>query len=70
MDTQLKLNEPWDEVKEKMKEVNTSLSDEDLLYEKGKEKELLDRLAKKLNKTPEEVKGLIESVSYTKGIAS
>jgi hypothetical protein len=70
MDIQLKLSEPWDEVKEKMKEVNTSLTDEDLLYEKDKEKELLDRLAKKLNKTPEEVKGLIESVSYTKGIAS
>lgn len=70
MGTQLKLEQPWEEVKEKMKEVNTSLSDEDLFYEKGKEDELLNRLAKKLNKTPEDVKGLIESVSYTKGKAS
>jgi len=70
MGTQLKLEESWEEVKEKMKEVNTSLTDEDLFYEKGKEDELLNRLAKKLKKTPEDVKGLIESVSYTKGKAS
>ena len=70
MSTVLKLEEPWDQVKEKMKEVNTSLTDEDLQYERGKEDELLNRLAKKLNKTPEDVKGLIESVSYTKGKAS
>lgn len=70
MGTQLNLEESWEEVKEKMKEVNTSLTDEDLFYEKGKEDELLNRLAKKLNKSAEDVKGLIESVSYTKGKAS
>jgi uncharacterized protein YjbJ (UPF0337 family) len=70
MRTILKLEEPWDEVKEKMKEVNTSLTDEDLFYEEGKEDELLNRLSKKLKKSPEDVKGLIESVSFTKGKAS
>ena len=70
MDTQLKLEAPWEEVKEKLKEVNNSLTDEDLVYEPGQENELLERLAKKMNKDVASVKGWIESVSFTKGIAS
>ena len=70
MSTKLKLDEPWEQVKEKMNEVNTALTDEDLVYEEGKEDELLERLSKKIKKSPEEVKGLIESVSFTKGKAS
>ena len=70
MDTQLKLESPWEEVKERLKEVNNSLTDEDLVYEPGQENELLERLAKKMNKDVPSVKGWIESVSFTKGIAS
>ena len=70
MDTQLKLEAPWEEVKEKLKEVNNSLTDEDLAYEPGQENELLERLAKKMNKDVPSVKAWIESVSFTKGIAS
>ena len=70
MDTQLKLESPWEEVKERLKEVNNALTDEDLVYEPGQENELLERLAKKMNKDVASVKGWIESVSFTNGIAS
>lgn len=70
MGTKLKLEAPWEEVKEKMKENNISLTDEDLFYEPGKEEELLNRLAAKMNRTPQQVKDLVESISYNKGLAS
>ncbi len=65
----LKLDSPWPEVKEKLKEHNVGLSDEDLEYETGKEQELLDRLSKKMGIPPSEVKALIESISYNSGMA-
>lgn len=71
MSTQkLKLETPWPEVKEKIKEVNYDLTDADLMYEPGKEDELLSRLSKKMHKSTEEVKGWIESISHTKNRAS
>ena len=36
---QLKLESPWEEVKEQLKEVNNALTDEDLEYEPGQERE-------------------------------
>jgi hypothetical protein len=65
----LKLEAPWDEVKEMLKEVNTDLTDSDLEYEPGREKELLERLANKMNKDVPSVKAWVESVSFNKGIA-
>lgn len=70
MNTQLKLEAPWDQVKEKLKEVNSELSDEDLEYEPGQEDALLERLSKKMNRKVDDVKAWIESVSFNKGIAS
>jgi len=70
MGMKLKLEAPWEEVKEKMKENNINLTDEDLVYEPGKEEELLTRLAAKMNRTPQQVKDLVESISYNKGLAS
>ena len=70
MGIQLKLEAPWDEVKEQMKENSLYLTDEDLVYEPGKEEELLNRLASKMDRTPEQVKILIESISSNKGRAS
>jgi uncharacterized protein YjbJ (UPF0337 family) len=67
---QLKLEAPWDEVKEKLKEVNYDLTDEDLAYQPGQEEQLLKRLAKKMNRSSDEIRGWIESVSFTKGKAS
>ena len=70
MDKHLKLDAPWEQVKERLKEINYNLTDEDLAYQPGNADSLLNRLAKKLNRTPDEVKAWIESVSYNKGIAS
>jgi uncharacterized protein YjbJ (UPF0337 family) len=60
----------WDETKEKLKEANTNLTEEDLQYQEGNEDALLERLATKMNRTKEEIKGWIESVAYTKVKAS
>lgn len=69
-DYQLKLEAPWPEVKERLKEVNVELTDEDLRYEPGREKELLEHLSKIMHKDPDAIKAWIESVSYNKGKAS
>jgi len=66
---ELNIEAPWDEVKEMLKEVNLELTDEDLSYQPGREKELLERLSRKMNKSVPEVKGWIESVSHNKGLA-
>lgn len=66
----LKLHKSWDEVKELLKEINSDITDEDLRYEEGKEEQLLQRLSQKIGKTNEDVKALIESVSYNEGKAS
>ncbi len=65
----LKLKIPWAEVKEKMKEINIDLSDEDLLYEPGRENELFERLQQKIKGSKDEIRGLIESISGNKGKA-
>ena len=71
MDTyHLKLAASWAEVKERIKEVNAELTDDDLVYEPGQEKELLERLSKKMHKDIEATRAWLESVSFTKGIAS
>lgn len=70
MAQELKLEAPWKDVKELLKEVNPELTDEDLTYSVGEENELLERLAKKMNRTPQHIKEWIESVSYNRGKAS
>lgn len=50
----------WNEVKGKAKQQYADLTDDDLLYEEGKDDELLGRLQKKMGKTKEEVKSWIE----------
>lgn len=70
MTTKLKLEAPWEEVKEMIKENNINLTDDDLVYTPGKEDELLNSLAQKLHRTPEQIRMLIESISSNKGRAS
>lgn len=70
MSIPFKLEAPWPEVVERIKEVNYDLTDEDLDYQPGQEEILLDRLEKKLHKSREEIRGWIESLSHTKGRAS
>ena len=56
----LNLKGNWNEVKGKAKQQYADLTDDDLLYEEGKDDELLVRLQKKMGKTKEEVKSWIE----------
>lgn len=51
----LRLKGNWNEIKGKAKQSYADLSDDDLLYEEGKEEELLGRLQKKTGKTRDEV---------------
>ena len=69
-DYKLKLERPWENVKEMLNENDHELTEEDLYYVPGKEDALLERLAKKKNRTKEEIKMLIESISANDGIAS
>lgn len=55
--TEIKGN--WNELKGKMKQKFADLTDDDLLYEEGKEDELFGRLQQKLGKTKDEVKKYI-----------
>ncbi|HUR66935.1 MAG TPA: hypothetical protein VMZ03_11365 [Chitinophagaceae bacterium] len=66
----LRLKAPWDEVKEKIKEANSDLSDVDLFYAPGKDEELLQRLGKKMDRSPAAIKAWIESISSNTGQAS
>jgi len=52
----------WNEVAGKLKQKFANLTDDDLLFKEGKEEELLGRLQKKLGKTKEEIRRLIEKV--------
>ena len=51
----LKLRGAWKEVKGKVKQSYADLTDDDLLYEEGKEDELVGRLQTKTGKTRDEV---------------
>lgn len=56
----LKIKGNWNEVKGKMKQHWANLTDDDLLYQEGKEDELLGRIQKKTGKTKEEIKSWID----------
>ncbi len=56
----LNLKGNWNEVKGKAKQEYADLTDDDLMYEDGKDDELLGRLQKKIGKTKEEIKDWIE----------
>jgi uncharacterized protein YjbJ (UPF0337 family) len=51
----------WNEVKGKLKQKYARLTDDDLKYAEGKEDELVGRLQKKLGKSAEEVRHMLEN---------
>jgi len=53
--TTLKLKGTWNEVKGKIKQQYADLTDDDLLYDEGKDDELVGRLQKKTGKTKDQV---------------
>lgn len=66
----LKPGTDWDEVKERIKERNVYLTDDDLRLEPGKEEVMLKRLAEKMDRSVEQVRSYIESISHNKDAAS
>jgi hypothetical protein len=59
----LNLRSPWPEVKERLKENDIRLTDDDLEYDPGNEEVLLEKLAGKMNKSKIDVRLYIESIS-------
>ncbi len=59
---QLNLKGNWNEIRGKVKKEYANLTDDDLLYEEGKDDELLGRIQKKTGKTKEEVKKWIDDL--------
>lgn len=52
----------WNELRGKLKKKYADLTDNDLMYAEGKEEELYGRLQKKLGKSKDEVKRLIDDL--------
>jgi uncharacterized protein YjbJ (UPF0337 family) len=63
------LQSSWDDVKEKMKENDHTITDDDLEYIPGNEEELVKRLEKIMGKSREQVIAYIESISSNNGLA-
>jgi uncharacterized protein YjbJ (UPF0337 family) len=60
--TSLKMKSNWNEVKGKIKQKYANLTDNDLLYEEGKEDELYGRLQTKTGQTKETLKSWIDGL--------
>ncbi|MBU2493066.1 MAG: CsbD family protein [Bacteroidetes bacterium] len=52
----------WNKLAGKLKQQFSSLTDDDLLYNEGKEEEMIGRLQIKLGKTEEEVRKIITNL--------
>jgi uncharacterized protein YjbJ (UPF0337 family) len=50
----------WNEIKGKLKQKYAQLTDDDLTYTEGKDDELIGKLQKKLGKSAEEVRQMLE----------
>lgn len=66
MESKLKIERNWDELKRKIKEKFAQLTDEDLTFPAGKEDELLGRLERKTGKGREEIIDIIEDLQSEK----
>jgi uncharacterized protein YjbJ (UPF0337 family) len=58
----LQIKGSWNEIKGKLKQSYGNLTDDDLVFAEGKDDELVGRLQKKLGKSKEEVKQMIEGL--------
>lgn len=65
----LKLEAPWEEVKERMKDNDINLTDADLEYIPGQEEDLLRRLEEVMNKPRHQIIAYIESISANKDLS-
>jgi len=60
--TRLEIKGSWNAVKGKLKQKYAQLTDDDLLFEEGKEEELLGRLQKKTGETKESLRDFIANL--------
>jgi uncharacterized protein YjbJ (UPF0337 family) len=58
----LQIKGSWNELKGKLKQQYGNLTDYDLVFSEGKEDELLGRLQKKIGKSKDEVRQMIEKM--------
>jgi uncharacterized protein YjbJ (UPF0337 family) len=56
----LQITGSWNEIKGKLKQQYGNLTDDDLAFAEGKEDELLGRVQKRLGKSKDEVRQMIE----------
>jgi uncharacterized protein YjbJ (UPF0337 family) len=52
----------WNEIKGKLKQSYGNLTDDDLVFAEGKDEELMGRLQKRLGKTKDEIRLMIEKL--------
>ncbi len=55
----IKVKGDWNIVKGKLKQMYGNLTDDDLLFVKGKEEELIGRIERKIGKTKQEIRDLL-----------
>lgn len=60
--TQLKIKGNWNQIKGKLKQEYAKLTDNDLMYEEGKEEELYGRIQERTGKTKSEIKEFIDNI--------
>jgi uncharacterized protein YjbJ (UPF0337 family) len=58
----IKAKGDWNILKGKLKQQFGSLTDNDLLYVKGKEEELIGRIQQKIGKTKQQIRDLIRNL--------
>jgi uncharacterized protein YjbJ (UPF0337 family) len=58
----LQIKGSWNELKGKLKQQYGNLTDDDLVFSEGKEDELFGRLQKRLGKSKDEVRQMIEKL--------
>ncbi|WP_367913096.1 CsbD family protein [Leadbetterella sp. DM7] len=59
-----KLKGNWNQIKGMLKQEWADLTDDDLLYEEGREDELIGRIQKKTGETKEQINAFIEGLKF------
>jgi uncharacterized protein YjbJ (UPF0337 family) len=62
MNSTAEINGNWTEIKGKLKQKFAILTDDDLLFAKGKQEELLGRLEIRLSKTRQEIQKILSEL--------
>ena len=63
-DWKLKLKGNWNLIKGNLKQKWSQLTDDELLYEEGKEDELIGRIQKKTGETKEAINAYLEKMKF------